>query len=53
MHWSAILINLVTFIYVAIAIDLFYKGNIGLGMCYAGYAFANVGIFITTLTTKG
>lgn len=43
---SAWLIALTTIIYVSISIEQFYKGNTGMGITYAGYAFANVGLFM-------
>lgn len=43
---SSWLIALTTIIYISISIEQFYKGNHGMGITYAGYAFANVGLFI-------
>jgi len=47
---SAWLIALTTVIYALISIEQFIKGNNGMGIAYAGYTFANVGLFM--LATK-
>jgi len=41
---SAPLIWLVTAIYACVSIDQFVKGNIGGGIMFSGYAWANAGI---------
>ena len=43
---SAILIVVVGFIYLYIAAEQVTKGNVGIGMAYAGYAFANFGLYL-------
>lgn len=43
---SGWLICLTTLIYTCISIEQFYKGNPGMGITYAGYAFANIGLFM-------
>ena len=40
------LIVLTGIIYGYIAAEQSYKGNIAVGMMFAGYAFANIGIFM-------
>lgn len=47
---SGWLIGLTTLIYFCVSIEQFYKGNTGMGIAYAGYTFANVGLFM--LATK-
>lgn len=42
---SAWLILFTGLIYVYVSIEQGYKGNVGLSMAYAGYAFANVGLY--------
>jgi len=43
---SAPLIVLVGLIYAYIAVEQLYKGNVGGGLMYAGYAFSNIGLFM-------
>jgi hypothetical protein len=43
---SAWLIILTGMIYAYIAIEQFFKGNAGMGIAYAGYAFSNVGLWL-------
>jgi len=43
---SAWLIALTGVIYFMVCVDLLIKGNMGLGIAYAGYAFANIGLYI-------
>ena len=43
---SGWLIILVTVIYAGIAVDQLFKGNIPMGVVYAGYAFANIGLYL-------
>jgi hypothetical protein len=41
--------NLILFtaiIYAYISFEQFYKANPGMGMAYAGYAFANLGLYL-------
>jgi len=45
---SAWLIIIVGFIYLYISAEQFFKGNIGIGMAYAGYAFANFGLYLVS-----
>jgi hypothetical protein len=42
---SAGLIALTGIIYTWIAADQLWRGNVGLGIAYAGYAFANIGLY--------
>jgi hypothetical protein len=42
---SAWLILLTGVIYLYVSFEQGYKGNIGMSMAYAGYAFANVGLY--------
>lgn len=43
---SSWLIALTGIIYLYIAIEQGVKGNVGMAVCYAGYAFANVGLWM-------
>ena len=43
---SGFLIALTGLIYLYIAIEQAIKGNLGMFICYLGYAFANVGLYI-------
>lgn len=43
---SAGLIIAVGLIYLAVAVEQLYKGDMGIGLMYIGYAFANVGAWI-------
>jgi hypothetical protein len=47
---SGWLIALTGFLYAYVSLEQFLKGNIGLGIAYAGYSFANVGLY--TLANK-
>lgn len=42
---SGFLIAFVGFVYAAIAIEQFVKGNSGMGIVFAGYAFSNAGLW--------
>jgi hypothetical protein len=42
---SAWLIALTGLIYLGVAIEQAYKGNIPMFVCYIGYAFANIGLY--------
>lgn len=42
---SAPLIILTGIIYAYIAIEQGVKGNLGMCICYSGYAFANIGLY--------
>lgn len=33
-------------VYAYVSLEQFLKGNIGLGIAYAGYSFANVGLYM-------
>jgi hypothetical protein len=33
-------------IYLYISIEQFYKGNLGMAICYFGYALGNVGLYM-------
>lgn len=43
---SSFLVGLVTAIYVLIAVEQYWKGNMGMAMAYAGYAFSNFGLLL-------
>jgi|688.fasta_scaffold1458193_2 hypothetical protein len=43
---SGHLIAITGLIYLYVACEQAYRGNVGLGMAYAGYAFANVGLYL-------
>lgn len=43
---SGWLVGLTGVIYLYICIEQVIKGNIPMGLCYAGYAFANVGLYM-------
>jgi hypothetical protein len=43
---SAFLIAVTGCIYVYVALEEGYKGNIGMLITYLGYAFANVGLYL-------
>ena len=44
---SGTLIIITGLLYTYVFIDqLFLKGNTGMGLAYAGYAFANIGLFM-------
>jgi hypothetical protein len=47
---SGWLIALTGCLYLYVSVEQFLKGNIGLGIAYAGYSFANVGLYL--LATK-
>ena len=42
---SAWLIALTGFIYLGVALEQAYKGNMPMFICYLGYAFANIGLY--------
>lgn len=48
---SGQLIILTGGIYAWIAADQFWRGNAGLGIAYAGYAFSNVGLYLLASKT--
>jgi hypothetical protein len=43
---SGWLIILTGFVYAYISGEQYFKGNIGMAVCYAGYAFGNVGLYM-------
>ena len=43
---SSWLIIVTGLIYAYISAEQAYKGNIGMAICYAGYSFGNVGLYI-------
>lgn len=43
---SGSLILLTGLIYGYVFIDQFIKGNTGMGIAYAGYAFSNIGLYM-------
>ena len=47
---SGWLIALTGCVYAYVSLEQFYRGNLGLGIAYAGYSFANVGLYL--LATK-
>lgn len=46
---SGPLIALTGLIYLYVAADLAWRGNTGLAIAYAGYAFANVGLYMVAI----
>ena len=44
---SAPLIAICGVIYLFVAVDLAWHGKTGLAIAYAGYAFSNVGLYMT------
>jgi len=42
---SAWLIAVTGFIYLGVALEQLFKGNIPMFVCYTGYAFANIGLY--------
>ncbi|MCW2228073.1 hypothetical protein QIH87_49920 (plasmid) [Bradyrhizobium elkanii] len=40
------MIGAVGVVYAYISVEQFIKGNPAMGICFAGYAFANVGLFL-------
>ena len=46
IEMSSWLIIVTGLIYVYIAGEQAFKGNIGMAICYAGYAFGNVGLYM-------
>jgi hypothetical protein len=47
---SSWLIALTGLVYLYVALEQGYKGNIGMSIAYTGYAFANIGLYM--LATK-
>jgi len=43
---SQTLIIITGLIYAYISAEQFYLGNNGMGICYCGYAFANIGFYL-------
>lgn len=43
---SGPLIAITGLIYLLVAADLAWRGNLGMAITYVGYAFANVGLYI-------
>lgn len=43
---SGPLILITGLIYLYVSVDQALKGNTGMGMAYAGYAFSNVGLYM-------
>lgn len=43
---SGPLIILVGFVYTYVSIEQGFKGNLGMCLAYAGYAFANAGLYL-------
>jgi hypothetical protein len=44
---AAWLIAGIGIVYLVVAVDLFVRGNWGLGIAFLGYAFANVGLYMS------
>jgi hypothetical protein len=44
---AAWLIAGIGIVYLIVAVDLFVRGNWGLGIAFLGYAFANVGLYMS------
>jgi hypothetical protein len=45
---SSYLIAIIGFVYLAVAIDLFLKGQTGLSISFVGYALGNLGLWMVT-----
>lgn len=43
---SAWLIAVIGVVYAVVAVDLLRVGNLGLGIAFVGYAFANIGLYL-------
>lgn len=43
---SAWLIAIIGVVYAVVAADLLVKGNLGLGIAFIGYSFANIGLYL-------
>lgn len=43
---SGPLIALTGVIYLYVSLDQFWRGNVGMGVAYLGYAFSNVGLYL-------
>ncbi len=43
---SGTLVAIVGVIYAVISIEQFAHGNPGMGICFAGYSFSNVGLWL-------
>ena len=46
---SAWLVAAIGIVYAIIAADLLFKGNVGLGIAFVGYAIGNVGLTLETM----
>ena len=46
---SGWLIAFVGLIYCGVAVDQYRKGDYGLAIAYAGYAFSNIGLYMVTI----
>ena len=44
---AAWLIAGIGIVYLVVAVDLFVRGNWGLGIAFLGYVFANVGLYMS------
>jgi hypothetical protein len=44
---SGALIGITGLIYTYVFVDQFMKGNTGMGLAYLGYAFSNIGLFMS------
>ena len=45
---SSYLIAIIGFVYLAVAVDLFLKGQIGLSISFVGYSLGNLGLWMVT-----
>jgi len=43
---SATLIAIIGVVYAVVAADLLWRGNLGLGIAFIGYAIGNVGLYL-------
>jgi hypothetical protein len=43
---SSWLIAIIGFVYAAVAVDQFFKGGVGQGIMFMGYAIGNIGLVI-------
>lgn len=48
---SGALIIITGLIYVGVAVDLAWRGNWPLSIAYAGYSFANIGLYLAVKET--
>jgi len=46
---SSTLIAIIGVVYLGVAIDLLFKGSLGLSIAFLGYAIGNVGLYLETM----